>query len=462
MPMSDPLAAVLARIDADLDASIARLQDWLRIPSISTETAYKADCARAADWLAADLASMGFSAASEPTAGHPIVTGEQGGASAATVLFYGHYDVQPVDPLNLWTSAPFDPVIRETAPGRRSIVCRGASDDKGQVMTFVEACRAYKAVTGGLPVNVKMCVEGEEEDGSQNLPAFLEENRARLTADLALVCDTGRWDEETPSICTSLRGLAHDEVTVHAANRDLHSGVYGGAAQNPLHILSRIVAALHAPDGRVTIPGFYAGVEETPSQIKAEWSALGLTPERFLGPIGLAAPSGEAGRSIIELTTARPTAEINGMWGGYIGEGSKTVIAAEAHAKVTFRLVGDQDPDRVIAAFRRFVTERLPADCRATFHGGRGAKAITIPPDMPALTRAKSALTDEWGKAAVSVGMGGSIPVVADFKRRLGMDTLLVGFALDDDSIHSPNEKYDLKSFHKGIRSWARILAALA
>jgi acetylornithine deacetylase/succinyl-diaminopimelate desuccinylase-like protein len=456
------LDAVLARIDADLEASIARLQDWLRIKSISTEPAFKDECAKAADWLASDLASIGFEATVHPTAGHPIVTARQEAKSAAHVLFYGHYDVQPVDPLNLWQSDPFDPVIRETAPGRPSIVARGSSDDKGQVMTFVEACRAYKAVTGTLPLGITLCVEGEEEDGSQHLPSFLESHKAALKADIALVCDTGRWDEDTPSICSSLRGLAHDELTIHASNRDLHSGMYGGAAQNPLHILSHVIAALHDADGHVTIPGFYEGVAETPSQVKAEWEGLGLTPEKFLGPLGLTTPSGEKGRSIIELTTARPTAEVNGMWGGYIGEGSKTVIAAEAHAKVTFRLVGDQDPDRIIAAFRKFVQERLPSDCRVTFHTGRGAKGITIPYDLPAIQKAKAALTDEWGKAAVTVGMGGSIPVVADFKTRLDLDTLLVGFALDDDRIHSPNEKYDIKSFHKGMRSWARILHALA
>jgi acetylornithine deacetylase/succinyl-diaminopimelate desuccinylase-like protein len=251
-------------------------------------------------------------------------------------------------------------------------------------------------------------------------------------------------------------------VTIHASNRDLHSGMYGGAAQNPLHILSKIIGALHDAKGRVTLPGFYDGVEETPTQVKAEWETLGLTPEKFLGPLGLTTPSGEKGRSIIELTTARPTAEVNGMWGGYTGEGSKTVIAAEAHAKVTFRLVGNQEPENVLKAFRAFVEARLPKDCRATFHGGRGARAITIPYDLPAIQKAKAALSDEWGKAAVTVGMGGSIPVVADFKNRLGLDTLLVGYALDDDRIHSPNEKYDIKSFHKGMRSWVRILHALA
>jgi acetylornithine deacetylase/succinyl-diaminopimelate desuccinylase-like protein len=459
---SHALSPILAHVDTTIDASIARLQDWLRIPSISTETRFKGDCARAADWLASELNGLGFAAQSNPTAGHPIVTGTQAGRSKAHVLFYGHYDVQPVDPLNLWTHDPFDPIIKETAPGQHSIVARGSSDDKGQVMTFVEACRAYKAVRGSLPVTISFCVEGEEEDGSQHLPAFLKQAKDRLAADLVLVCDTGRWDDDTPSICSSLRGLAHDEVTIHASNRDLHSGMYGGAAQNPLHVLSRIIGAMHDGNGRVILPGFYDGVEEMPTQVKAEWNGLGLTPELFLGPIGLKEPSGEKGRSIIELTTARPTAEVNGMWGGYIGEGSKTVIAAEAHAKLSFRLVGDQDPDKVIAAFRQFVRDRLPADCTATFHGGRGQKAITIPLDLPAITRAKQALSDEWGKPAVTVGMGGSIPVIKDFKDILGMDSLMVGFAREDDRIHSPNEKYDIKSYHKGIRSWVRILDALA
>jgi acetylornithine deacetylase/succinyl-diaminopimelate desuccinylase-like protein len=460
--MPAPLEPVLDAIDAAQPAARARLIGWLAIPSISTDPTHAADCRRAAQWLHAELAGLGFEAAIHETPGHPIVTASRRRGGRPHVLFYGHYDVQPVDPLALWRRDPFAAAIEETAPGRPSIVARGASDDKGQIMTFVEACRAHLAVHGDLPVDVTFCIEGEEEDGSQNLPAFLESHAEMLKADLVLVCDTGRFDEDTPSICTSLRGLAHDEFTIHASSRDLHSGVYGGAAQNPLHVISRIVASLHGPDGRVAIDGFYEGVEETPTQQKQEWEALGLTPETFLGPIGLSTPSGEAGRGVLELTTARPTAEVNGMWGGYILEGGKTVIPAEGHAKITFRLVGDQDPDRIIAAFRAHVRARLPVDCRVSFHGGRGAKGISIPFDLPALQKAKAALTQEWGRTAVAVGMGGSIPVVAEFKTRMGMDTLLVGYALDDDAMHAPNEKYDLKSFHKGARSWARILSALA
>src|SRR5690606_10926763 len=280
-------------------------------------------------------------------------------------------------------------------------------------------------------------------------------------ADFALVCDTSMWDRETPAISVGLRGLVGEEVTIHAANRDLHSGHYGGAAANPIRILAKILADIHDENGRVTIPGFYDGVEETPSQGKASWDALNLTPEKFLGEIGLSIPSGEKDRSLLELLWARPTAEFNGISGGYEGEGFKTVIAAKASAKISFRLVHKQDPEQIRAAFRKFVEDRVPADCSVTFHKHGGSPALQLAYDSPMVTKAASALTDEWPNKALVLAMGGSIPIVGDFKRRLGMDTLLVGFGLDDDRIHSPNEKYDLTSFHKGQRSWARILAAL-
>jgi len=454
--------AVLNRIDADLDKSLERLFAFLRIPSISTDPAYKDHCRLAADHIAADLASIGFTTSVRPTAGHPVVIGAAGNGAGPHVLFYGHYDVQPVDPLDLWETPPFEPRLAKLAGGRKIIVARGACDDKGQVMTFVEACRAFKAVTGSLPLGIKIVIEGEEECGSKSLPAFVEASAAELKADLALVCDTNMWDAGTPAITTSLRGLVYEEVTIHAADRDLHSGLFGGAAQNPIRVLTRILAAIHDDNGRITIPGFYDGVHELPTDIRRQWEALGLEPESFLGQVGLKIPAGEKDRLLIEQLSSRPTCDVNGIVGGYTGEGSKTVIPAQASAKVSFRLVGDQDPERIRDAFRAFVRARLPADCRAEFISHAAAPAIALDWGMPALGAARRALAEEWGKDAALIGSGASIPIVADFKRMLGMDTLLIGFGLDDDRIHSPNEKYDLASFHHGIRSWARILLALA
>jgi len=462
----ETLPAVLDRIDRDLDASLDRLFALLRIQSVSTDPAYAPHCRNAAEHVAADLRSLGLEATVRPTAGHPVVVGKSANGAAAgkapRVLFYGHYDVQPVDPLDLWETPPFEPRIETLDAGRKIIVARGACDDKGQAMTFIEACRAYKALTGKLPLDITMLIEGEEECGSKHLFGFVRDNAAELKRDLALVCDTGMWDAQTPSITTSLRGLVYEEITLTCADRDLHSGLFGGAARNPIHVLADILSALHKPDGSVAITGFYDGVHELPADIKADLAELDLTPEKFLGPIGLHEAAGEKGRLLIELISTRPTAEINGIVGGYTGEGAKTVIPGKASAKVSFRLVGAQDPEKIRASFREFVRARLPADCKVAFGNFGCNPAFEVAFDSPALGKARAALAEEWGKKAVTVGAGGSIPIVGDFKTVLGMDTLLVGFALDDDRVHSPNEKYDLKCFHKGIRSWARILAALA
>ncbi len=456
------LDQVLADIDTDLDNSLQRLFEWLRIPSISTDPAYAQDCRRAAEWLAGDLKAMGFDAALRETPGHPVVVAHRPKPGAPHVLFYGHYDVQPVDPLELWEAPPFEPRMATLPDGRKVISARGACDDKGQVMTFIEACRGWLATAGDLPVGVTMLIEGEEESGSPNLPAFVEANKSELQADVALVCDTGMWDRHTPAITASLRGLAYFELVVRCADRDLHSGLFGGAARNPIHVLSKIIAALHEDDGRIAVPGFYEGVPETPPEILEQWKRLNLTPEDFLGQVGLKISAGERDRLLIEQIQSRPTCDVNGIWGGYTGEGTKTVIPAEARAKVSFRLVGDQDPAHIAQAFEAFVHQRIPADCSVEIIRHKGSRAIQLPYDMPVLKKAKDALSAEWERDAVVIGSGGSIPIVGDFKRTLGLDTLLVGFGLDDDRVHSPNEKYDLTSFHKGIRSWARILTALA
>jgi acetylornithine deacetylase/succinyl-diaminopimelate desuccinylase-like protein len=456
------LDKVLGDIDTDLDNSLERLFAWLRIPSISTESAHAADCRAAAEWVRGDLEALGFKARLGETPGHPVVLAHYPKPGAPHALFYGHYDVQPVDPIAEWEVPPFEPVLATLAPGRQAIRARGACDDKGQVMTFLEACRAWKAVTGSLPIGLTVLIEGAEEIGSKHLPEFLVANRGELRADYALVCDTGMWDRETPMITTSLRGLMHREVTIRCADRDLHSGFFGGAALNPIRVLAGIIADLHDGDGRITLPGFYDGVPETPPELLARWQALDLTPENFLAPVGLSVPAGEKDRALIEQIQSRPTCDVNGIVGGYTGEGTKTVIPREASAKISFRLVGQQDPQRISHAFDAFVRARLPADARATIEGPSSGLPLALPYDSPLIARASRALRDEWGREPVMVGAGGSIPIVTDFKTKLGLDALLVGFTLDDDRMHSPNEKYDLTSFHKGARSWARILAALA
>jgi acetylornithine deacetylase/succinyl-diaminopimelate desuccinylase-like protein len=455
------LDATLARIDADLPAAIDRLMELLRIPSISTDPAYKTDCARAADWLVEDLRSLGFEASSRPTTGHPMVVGHCDG-SGRHILFYGHYDVQPVDPLNLWHRDPFDPAIEDTPKGR-VIRARGSSDDKGQLMTFLEACRAWKAVHGSLPGKLTIFLEGEEESGSPSLIPFLKANKAELSADLALICDTGLFESAVPAITTMLRGLCKAEFTVHAADRDLHSGMYGGLARNPIHVLTRLLAGLHDDAGRVQVPGFYDDVAELPDTMRQQWQSLAFDHARYLGDVGLSVPAGEADRTPLEAIWSRPTAEVNGIWGGYTGAGFKTVLPSQAHAKVSFRLVSDQDPAKVLTAFRAWAEGLLPADCRIEWHDGiDGAPASVMSIADPAFEAARLALTDEWGRQAAFIGCGGSIPIAGYFKTYLGMDAMLIGFGRDDDQIHSPNEKYDVESFHKGIRSWARVLARLA
>lgn len=458
------LAATLAHLDADRDAAIARLFDLLKVESISTDPAYKPECRKAAEWLVEDLKSIGFEVTLRDTPGHPMVVAHSTpmtGSDGPRFLFYGHYDVQPVDPLNLWTAPPFDPVIAEGSQGPE-IRARGAGDDKGQLMTFVEACRAWKATTGTLPANITIFFEGEEESGSPSLIPFLKENVDELKADLAFVCDTGMWNPDTPAISTMLRGGMAEEVIIKGASRDLHSGMYGGPAANPIRVLTRILASLHDDQGRVTLPGFYDGVADVDPTMKAQWDALGFKAEDFLGDVGLSTPAGEADYSALEQIWSRPTLEMCGITGGYTGEGFKTVLPAEARVKIGCRLVGQQDPDKIRDALHAHVKSMLPPDCEVEFIPRGGSKAITMPVDDPRFEVARKALSDEWPNEAVFAGCGGGIPVVGHFQTILGMNSMLIGFGLDDDRIHSPNEKYSLTSFQKGARSWARVLAALA
>ncbi|MCR8825580.1 M20/M25/M40 family metallo-hydrolase [Pseudosulfitobacter koreensis] len=458
------LDATLAHIDANLSDATDRLLELLRIPSISTDPAYKADCDTAADWLVADLQSIGIDATKRPTPGHPMVVGHVGADADSTaphLLFYGHYDVQPVDPLELWERDPFDPQVEDTPKGK-VIRGRGAADDKGQLMTFVEACRAWKAVNGTLPCRITFFFEGEEESGSPSLVPFMKENAEELTADFALICDTGLFESKTPGIVTMLRGMMGDELTITGPSKDLHSGMYGGVSINPIRVLTKILAGLHDDQGRITLPGFYDGVPELPDELRAQWQGLSFDHDAFLGDVGLSQPAGEEDRTPIEMIWSRPTCEVNGIWGGYTGAGFKTVLPSQAHAKISFRLVGDQDPDAIRDSFRTMVRDALPADCTVTFKDHSNGRASAFETDYPAFEAARQALSDEWNVPAAYIGCGGSIPIAGHFQRIVNTTPMLIGFGKDDDQIHSPNEKYDMESFHKGMRSWVRILDALS
>ncbi|MBW8271239.1 dipeptidase [Caldovatus aquaticus] len=461
MPAS--LDALLAHIDATLDASRARLFDWLRIPSVSAQPAHAPDCRRAAEWLRGELAALGFRAEVRPTAGHPCVVAHHDGPGRADVphlLYYGHYDVQPPEPLELWTTPPFEPALVDGPHGPR-IRARGAVDDKGQVMTWLEALRAHHALAGTIPVRATILVEGEEEVGSPNLDPFLERHRDELRADVAVISDTGMWDIATPAITTRLRGLVYVQIDLRGPARDLHSGLYGGSALNPLNLLARLLGELKDEDGRIRLPGFYDGVAELSPEQRREWEALGFDEAAFLGKVGLSVPAGERGRAPLERLWARPTADVNGLWGGYTGPGAKTVIPAEAHAKLSFRLVPGQDPQRVLAGLRAFLDARLPADAKAEIRVLGASPGIEVPAESRWVRAASAALAEEFGRPAVRIGSGGSIPVVESLRRILGLDSLLMGFGLDDDQVHSPNEKFELACLRRGIRSHARLLAAL-
>ena len=455
------LDAVLSQIDDDLPHALERLLDLLRIKSISTDPAFKGDCDSAADWLVADLATLGIDAVKRPTPGHPMVVGHVGPENGKPhLLFYGHYDVQPVDPLNLWDCDPFDPQIEDTKAGR-VIRGRGSSDDKGQLMTFIEALRAWKAVKGDWPCHITFFFEGEEESGSPSLVPFMKENAEELKSDIALICDTGLFESRTPAIVTMLRGLLGEELTITAPDKDLHSGMYGGIAMNPIRVLTRIIASLHDDQGRVTVPGFYDDVPDLPDDLEAQWQGLSFDHAKFLGDVGLSHPAGEQDRTPLEMIWSRPTCDVNGIWGGYEGDGFKTVLPSKAHAKISFRLVGNQNAPAIRESVRAMVEGMLPPDCTAEWkgHGASGASAVET--SDPMFESARKALSEEWGIPAAYVGCGGSIPIGGHFQSILGTEPMLVGFGKDDDQIHSPNEKYDVESFHKGIRSWARILDAV-
>ncbi|TFL18069.1 M20/M25/M40 family metallo-hydrolase [Jannaschia formosa] len=454
---------VLARADAQTEAALARLFELIRIPSVSTDPAHDADCAAAAEWLVRDLAAMGAEARAVPTLRHPMVVAHlPGPRDAPHVLFYGHYDVQPPGDAVLWSRPPFEPSLTPGPEGETHINGRGASDDKGAMMTFLEACRAFIDTRGALPLRVSVLIEGEEESGSASLAPFLAEHAAELQADAILACDSDQWDAGTPAVTTMTRGICAQEITVTTADRDLHSGIYGNAARNALTaVLTDLLASLRRPDGGVAIDGFYDGVQELDPKVREIWSALPFDEAGFLSDIGLSHPAGETGRSVLEQVWTRPSCDIHGIWGGYADPGFKTVIPREAHAKLSFRLVQGQEPERIRALFQTHIRARLPADARVSFRDHTMGRATAMPVDSPWLTATLGALRDEWGRAAVA-GMGGSIPILPLLKEAIGAEAVMVGFASLGNRIHAPNEKYDLSSFTRGTRSWVRILDALA
>lgn len=454
------ISKVLTQIDEDFSQSTDRLFELLRIESISTDSNYDAECEKAADWLVSELSDIGFEASKRATLGHPMVIAHSDGPGSK-IMFYGHYDVQPVDPLDLWDNPPFEPAIEETNNGK-VIRARGAADDKGQLMTFVEACRAWIKVNGKLPVKTSIFFEGEEESGSPSLVPFMEANTEELKSDIALICDTGLFGEETPGIVTMLRGLVKIEVEITGPSRDLHSGMYGGISINPIRVLNKILAGLHDEEGKITLSGFYDGVPELPQNISEQWDNLSFDHLNFLNEVGLTKPAGEANRTPLEMIWSRPTCDVNGIYGGYQGEGFKTVLPSKAAAKISFRLVGDQDPKQILKSLKQYIASCLPPDCSVKYTEETPSKATQMSTSNEAFEKARQALSDEWPKEATFVGCGGSIPIAGHFKDILNTDSMLIGFGKDDDKIHSPNEKYDLSSFHKGIRSWARILDKLS
>lgn len=425
------------------------LFDLLRIPSVSANSAHNKDTAKCAEAVRVSLLEAGCDLVEIcPTAGHPIVFGQKIiDPNLPTVLTYGHYDVQPADPLELWTSGPFEPVLKDG-----KIYARGACDDKGQMFMHVKALEVMTK-TNSLPCNLKFIIEGEEEVGSSNLGKFLDDNKDRLKADIVLVSDTSMISMEHPSIETGLRGLAYMEVEVVGPNRDLHSGVYGGAVANPLTILSKMIASLHDQNNRITVEGFYGDVVDLTDD---ERKALNLAPfnlQEYKDELGVKEDWGEQGYTALERTGVRPTLEVNGMWGGYIGEGAKTVLPSKANAKISMRLVPNQDSHKIADLFTTHFNKIAP-DCvtvKVTEH--HGGEPVVTPTNSVAYQAAEKAIETTFGKKPIPTRGGGSIPIISLFEKTLGLKTVLMGFGLDNDNIHSPNEKYDVFNFYKGIET---------
>jgi acetylornithine deacetylase/succinyl-diaminopimelate desuccinylase-like protein len=425
----------------------------LSFPSVSAKSEHKKDLKACAEWLVKHLKSVGFKAKAEPTGGHPLVYAEyRVSKDLPTILYYGHYDVQPAEPLELWKSSPFKPEVRGGY-----IYARGSSDDKGQTFAHIKGLEAIIKATGSLPVNVKLLIEGEEEAASENLPAYIRKNKKKLAADVVVVSDTSQFSKTQPAVTFGLRGIAAAEVFVSGPNRDVHSGAYGGAIANPINELCKIVAQLHDKNGRVTIPGFYKKVRPITKWQKQQYRKLPHSDKKYMAELGVKALQGEKGYTTLERTGDRPTLDVNGITGGYQGEGDKTIIASKASCKITMRLVPDQEPEDVLNRLEKYLKKMAPKsiDIRISKHGG--AKGAVVPIEGPWLDAAAAAVKKGFGKAPVFLKEGGSIPVVGLFKEVLGLDTLLVGFGQPDDNIHSPNERFRLVDFERGCKTAAQL-----
>lgn len=442
---------VLSWIHAHHANTLDELLAFLRIPSVSADPAHRADVRRCAEWMAGAFRDAGLSAAAEETGGHPAVVAQRRGTPGApTVLVYGHYDVQPAEPLENWTSAPFEPVVRQG-----KLVARGASDDKGQIFCHLAAVRAHLSARGRLPVNVIFLVEGEEESGSAHLEPFLAANRERFHCDAVVVSDSSQFAPGVPALTYGLRGLAYLEIELRGPARDLHSGSFGGAVQNPANALARMLAALHDEGGRIAVPGFYDAVRPLAPWEREAFGALPFDEDAYRRELGVDALPGEAGYSVLERVWARPTLDVNGLWSGYTGEGAKTVLPAAASAKVSCRLVPDQDPDEIARLLEARLRELTPPGCRLEVRRLHGARPVLLPVDVPAMQAAAEAVRRGFGAAPVFTREGGSIPVVEAFRRLLEAPVVLLGFGRPDDGAHGPDERLDLGDFRKAIHTSA-------
>lgn len=431
---------------------------WLRFASISARSEHKKDLVACATWLKKHLSGIGFKAKVYPTVGHSIVYAELlVDKKLPTVLYYGHYDVQPVEPLNLWKSSPFKPEIRAGY-----IYARGAVDDKGQTFAQIKGIEAVLKATGTLPVNVKMVIEGEEETHLSQLPAWLKKHKKMLKSDVVVVSDTAQFSKTLPAVTFGLRGIAAVEVFVKGPNRDLHSGSFGGAVVNPVTELCNMVAQLHDKNGRIAIPGFYAGVKPPNKWMKSQFKKLPYNEAAYKKSVGVKTLSGEKGFTTFEKTWARPTCEINGFTGGYQGEGHKTIIPSLASCKITMRLVPGMDPHDICDKIEKYLKKIAPRSVQVKVAKQGGARAVMVSTDSPWLSAATAAIKKGFGKEPVFMMEGGSIPIVNDFKQTLGLDTLLIGFAQHDDNTHSPNERFRIVDFERGCKTAAALPAALA
>lgn len=431
---------------------------FLRFPSVSAKSEHKPDMTACAKWVTDHLRNLGFQAQVHETPGHPIVYAEMITDKALpTVLYYGHYDVQPVEPLNLWKSEPFAPVIRD-----EQIFARGATDDKGQVFAHIKGLEAILKTDGKLPINVKFVIEGEEEISSTNLPKWLKANKKMLAADVVVVSDSSQFSKTLPAVTYGLRGIAAMELFVYGPNRDLHSGSFGGAVPNPATILCQMIAQMHDKNGKIAVPGFYKDVKQPSKWERAQFKKLPFVESAYKKMVGVPSLHGEKGWNAYERTWVRPTFEINGITSGYQGEGSKTIIPSWASCKITCRLVPAQDPNDIMKKIEAYVKKIAPKSVRTELRKYGGAKAVVVPTDGPWLEAAGRALKAGFGKAPVFIREGGSIPVVGDFKEILGIDTLLLGFGQNDDNTHSPNERFRVVDFERGCRTAAMLPFELA